>query len=45
MSNLFSAQKVTRKQEHKDFKEDIQEIIKEGIKTEVEAIKDSQDPW
>ena len=47
MSNLFASQEVTRKQEHKDFKQDIQEMIKDGIKTEVEAatkpIKDSQD--
>ena len=47
MSDLFAAQEVTRKQEHKDFKEDIQDMIKAGIKTEVEAatkpLKDSQD--
>ena len=43
MSNLFAAQEVTRKQDHKDFKEDIKEIIKEGIRTKVEAIKYSQD--
>ena len=46
MTNLFAAQEVTRKHEHKDFKEDIQEMIKTGIKTEVEVatkpIKDSQ---
>ena len=47
LSNLFAAQEVTRKQEHKEFKEDIQEMIKDGIKSEVEAatkpLKDSQD--
>ena len=47
MSNLFAAQEVTRKQEYKEFNEDIQEMIKEGIKSEVEAatkpLKQSQD--
>ena len=47
MSNLFAAQEATRKQEHKEFKEDIQGMIKEGIKSEVEAatkpLKEGQD--
>ena len=47
MSNLFATQEVTRKQENKEFKDDIQKMIKEGIKLEVEAatkpLKHSQD--
>ena len=37
MSKLFTAQEVERKKEHKEFKEDIQIMMKEGIKSEVEA--------
>ena len=37
MTKLFTAQEVERKKEHKEFKEEIQEMMKDGIKSEVEA--------
>ena len=47
MSNLFSAQEVERKKEHKEFKYEFQVMISEGIKTEVEnatkPLKESQE--
>ena len=37
MFNMFSAQEVECKKDHKEFKEEIQTMIKDGIRTEVEA--------
>ena len=46
MSKLFAAQQVERKKENKEFKEEIQVMISEGIKSEVEhatkPLKESQ---
>ena len=36
MEKLFASQEVQRQKEHKEFKEDIQDMIKTGIKQEVE---------
>ena len=47
MSKLFAAQQVERKKENKEFKEEIQVMISEGIKCEVEnatkPLKESQE--
>ena len=47
MAKLFASQEVQRQKEHKEFKEDIQDMIKAGIKQEVEkatqSLKESQE--
>ena len=47
MANLFSTQEIQRQKEHKEFKKEIQDMIKEGIKQEVEKatkpLKESQE--
>ena len=47
MKNIFAAQEAQRKKENNDFKEEIKDMISEGIKCEVEKatkpIKESQE--
>ena len=47
MSKMLSAQELERKKDHKEFKEEIQTMMRDGIKTEVEAatkpVKENQE--
>ena len=42
ISKLFAAQQVERKKENTEFKEEIQVMISEGIKSEVEKATERQ---